>query len=145
MITNTRLICFKTNNDNYGSLTPLEVDEDIPFSVERIYYIYDVEQGVRRGFHSHKKLEQVLVCVHGSVKILVKTPFESEDVLLNRPDVGLYIGPAVWREMYDFSPDAVLVVFASRHYEIADYIRNYEEYVSFATGYFGGNKAKHEN
>ena len=139
MITNTGLIGFKTNNDNYGSLTPLEVGEDIPFSVERIYYIYDVEQGVRRGFHSHKKLEQVLVCVHGSVKILVKTPFESEDVLLNRPDVGLYIGPAVWREMYDFSPDAVLVVFASRHYEIADYIRNYEEYVSFATGYFGGN------
>ena len=140
LITNTRWIHFKTFNDNYGSLTPLEVGEDIPFPVNRIYYIYDVEQDVRRGFHSHKELEQVLVCVHGSVKILVKTPFESEDVLLNRPDVGLYIGPAVWREMYDFSPDAVLVVFASRHYEIADYIRNYEEYVSFAAGYFDGKK-----
>ena len=140
LITNTKLIHFKTFNDNYGCLIPLEVGEEIPFPVNRIYYIYDVEQGARRGFHSHKELEQILVCVHGTVKILVKTPFEQEDVLLDKPDTGLYIGPAVWREMYEFSSDAVLMVFASRHYETADYIRNYEEYVSFATGYFSGKK-----
>ncbi len=136
MITNTKLISFKTFNDNYGSLIPLEVEEDIPFAVNRAYYIFNVEQGVRRGFHSHKELEQILVCVHGSVKILVKTPFESEDILLDQPDIGLYIGPAVWREMYDFSSDAVLLVFASMHYDTSDYIRDYAEYEAFARKYF---------
>ena len=143
MITNTRLIPFKVFHDTYGSLIPLEVDEDIPFKIERAYYIFDVGKDIRRGFHSHKELEQVLVCVHGSVKILVKTPFESEDIVLDKPDTGLYIGPAVWREMYDFSPDAVLMVFASKHYNTLDYIRNYEDYVSFAKEYFdkkGKNK-----
>ena len=136
MVTNTRFVFFKKYTDNYGNLIPLEVGEEIPFNVNRAYYIYNVEDGVRRGFHSHRKLEQILVCVHGSVKILLKTPFQSEDVILDNPEKGLYIGPAVWRELYDFSPDAVLMVFASRHYEIQDYIRDYSEYEAFAREYF---------
>jgi len=116
----------------------VEEQMDVPFTIKRIYYIYDVEERVRRGFHSHNELEQALVCVHGSVKILVRTPYEEEDILLDDPEKALYIGPMVWREMYDFSPDAVLLVLASEHYDIQDYIRNYSEYEKLAVDYFKG-------
>ena len=78
----------------------------------------------------------MFICVSGQVKIQVKTPFEEEDILLDDPRKGLYIGPMVWREMYDFSPDAVLLVLASKHYDVNDYIRDYEEYEDMALTYF---------
>lgn len=132
---------FMRNEDpTYGTLTAIEGGMDIPFDVKRIYYIYDVPEGVRRGFHSHVDLHQILICVHGSVKILTKTPFEEEIVELSSESKGLYIGPMVWREMYDFSEDAVLLVLASEHYTEDDYIRNYDEYEKMALKYFGGEK-----
>ena len=122
--------------DGRGNLTPIEYPKQISFPLKRIYYIYDVGKDIRRGFHSHNNLEQVLIAVKGSVKILVKTPFEEEEIELNNPSEGLYIGPMIWREMFDFSNDAVLLVLASHEYDENDYIRNYEDYLEKAKKYY---------
>lgn len=122
---------YNIHSDKWGKLVALEGNGDIPFHIRRVYYIYGVENGVRRGFHSHKKLQQILICVHGSVKILLKTPKKEEIVTLDKANEGLYIGPNIWREMYDFSSDAVLLVLASAHYNENDYIRNYDDYVKY--------------
>ena len=127
---------FKVHLDKYGSLVPVEATGEVPFEIKRIYYIYGVPNEVRRGFHAHKKLHQVLICLNGSVKILVKTPNEEQVVELIRPDEGLYIGPMIWREMYDFSKDAILLVLASDHYSKADYERNYDQYLEIAAPFF---------
>lgn len=136
MVTNTSMINMPKYSDEYGSLVPIEALQNVPFPINRVYYIFEVEKEVRRGFHSHRHLHQALICVHGSVKILTKTPFEEEIITLNSPTKALYIGPMVWREMYDFSEDAVLLVLASEHYEVEDYIRNYEQYEKEAKSYF---------
>lgn len=133
---NIELMELPQYTDEYGSLVPIEESDTIPFGIKRVYYIYDVENGMRRGFHSHVNLEQVLVCVSGHVKILVKTPWEEEEILLDHPQKGLYIGPMVWREMFDFSEDAVLLVLASDHYKEEDYIRDYSKYEKMAQQYF---------
>ena len=133
---NTAMLKFKLNKDKYGSLIPIEAFVDIPFGIERVYYIFGVENGVRRGFHSHKQLHQAVICVRGSVKILLKTHKQEEIVTLDNPGEGLYIGPMIWREMYDFSNDAVLLVLASAHYDEDDYIRNFDKYVEEAKKYF---------
>ena len=93
--------------------------------------MYDTVQGVRRGYHAHKQLEQILICIHGSCKILMDNGKEKETVLLDKPYEGLYISNNIWREMYDFSPDAVLMVLASEYYTEDDYIRNYEDFLNF--------------
>ncbi|RDU22119.1 sugar 3,4-ketoisomerase [Anaerosacchariphilus polymeriproducens] len=129
---NTGMLKFRCIKDQYGHLTPIEATNDIPFEVKRIYYITNVESNVTRGFHSHKKLHQVLICVNGSVKIRLKIPNDQSTVELNDKSEGLYIGPMVWREMYDFSEGAVLLVLASEHYDENDYIRNYDFYVNEA-------------
>ena len=129
---NVGLIKFKDIKDKYGHLTPIEGNVDIPFSVKRVYYITGVEQGVTRGFHSHRQLHQVLICLNGSVKIRVNNPNEEEIIELNNPSIGLYIGPYVWREMFDFSEGSVLLVLASEYYDESDYIRNYDFYLEEA-------------
>ena len=131
---------YNVHTDKWGKLVALEGNGEIPFNIKRVYYIYGVEEGVRRGFHSHKKLEQVLICVHGSVKILLKTPEKEEIVDLNKANEGLYIGPNVWREMYDFSSDAVLLVLASDHFKPSDYIREYPDYEKYYNRYVRGKK-----
>lgn len=128
---NVELKNLDTYYDKYGKLTPLEEMDTIPFPIKRVYYIYEVEENMRRGFHSHKNLEQVLICVHGSVKILLKTPEEEQIITLNDPSKGLYVGPDIWREMYDFQDGAVLLVLASEHYQIDDYIREYKDYEKY--------------
>lgn len=114
-----------------GTLTFLEGSHHIPFEIKRIYYIYGVAKGARRGFHAHKKLEQVLVCVHGSCDVLLDNGTEKETVKLSNPSIGLYLGNHIWREMFHFSPDAVLLVLASEYYDESDYIRNYDEYINY--------------
>ena len=130
------MIEFPKHIDKYGNLVPIEEKDTIPFKIKRVYYIYDVEQNVRRGFHSHIELEQVLICVSGSVKILVKTPYEEKNILLNNPQEGLYIGPMIWREMFDFSKDAVLLVLADHEYDESDYIRDYDEFIKLGREYW---------
>ncbi len=129
---------FPPHGDDRGQLVAIETLQDIPFEVKRVYYIYDTKQGVRRGFHAHKALKQILVCVHGSCKIHLDNGTETEEVLLDKPTEGLYISSDMWREMYDFSPDAVLLVLASEHYTESDYIRNYDEFIKYV------KETKHE-
>ena len=112
----------------YGSLVAVEENETVPFPIQRTYYIYDVPAGCRRGFHAHMDLEQVLICISGQVNIHLRAPGESCEVTLDSPTRALYIGPMVWREMYDFSPGSVLLVLASKHYDPKDYIRDYAEF-----------------
>ena len=125
---NVKIIDFKNISDNRGSLTPIQFPNDIPFQIKRIYYIYDVKKGVERGFHSHRDLEQILISLGGSVKIRTKTPEEEQIFVLDKPNQGLYIGPYIWREMYDFSDNSTLLVLASHEYDEKDYLRNYDEY-----------------
>ncbi len=122
---------FQAHGDGRGNLVALEELKNIPFKVKRVYYIYDTKSGVRRGFHAHKHLEQILICVHGSCKIHLDDGSETEEVLLNNPTVGVYIANNMWREMYDFSSDAVLLVLASELYDEKDYIRNYDDFMKF--------------
>ena len=120
---------FQRYGDHRGQLVALEEGKEIPFSVRRVYYIYDTAQGVVRGKHAHKSLEQILICVHGSCKILLDNGKEKEEVILDNPQEGLYIANNIWREMSDFSADAVLLVLASNEYNEDDYIRDYQKFL----------------
>lgn len=122
------------HGDERGLLVAAEANKDIPFEIKRIYYITGAAHDIRRGFHAHKKLEQLLICVNGSCKVLMDNGSEREDVLLDKPNVGLYVGNNTWREMYDFSPNAVLLVIASEYYDESDYIRNYDEFIKYVRG-----------
>ena len=120
---------FPPHGDDRGQLVAIEALKDLPFEVKRVYYIYDTLSGVRRGFHAHKNLQQILVCVHGSCKIHLDNGFDTAEVVLDKPNEGHYISNDMWREMYDFSEGAVLLVLASEYYDEADYIRNYDEFI----------------
>lgn len=122
-------ISFPPHGDDRGQLVAVEQFKDLPFDIKRVYYIYDTLPGVRRGFHAHRNLEQVLICVHGSCKIHLDNGFETAQVTLDKPYEGLYISNDMWREMYDFSEGAVLLVLASQYYDESDYIRNYEDFL----------------
>lgn len=129
-----KTISFKKHGDDQGKLVYFEGLKDIPFDIKRIYYIFDVKKGARRGFHAHKELVQVLVCVKGSCKVMLDDGKNKETVLLDCPTKGLVVDGIIWREMYDFSSDAVLLVMASHYYDENDYIRNYDEFLSFVEG-----------
>ena len=124
---------FQPHGDERGQLVALEEYKDIPFEIKRVYYMYDTGKDVRRGYHAHKSLEQILVCIHGTCKILLDNGKEKKIVPLEKPYEGLYISNDMWREMYDFSPDAVLLVLASDFYKEDDYIRNYDEFIKFVS------------
>ena len=131
---NVKKYIFVSHGDERGQLVALEEFKDIPFDIKRVYYMYDTVSGVSRGHHAHKHLEQILICVHGSCNILLDNGTEKEVVLLDKPNEGLYIANDIWREMFDFSPDAVLMVLASELYDEADYIRDYEAFLEFVRG-----------
>ena len=122
-------IHFPPHGDDRGQLVAIEELADLPFDIQRVYYIYDTLPGVRRGFHAHRDLQQVLICVSGSCKIHLDNGRETAEVLLDKPWEGLYISNEMWREMYDFTEGAVLLVLASRHYDEADYIRDYDAFL----------------
>lgn len=122
---------FQPHGDDRGQLVALEEFKDIPFRVKRFYYMYDTIPEVVRGKHAHRNLEQILICIHGSCKVRLDNGKEKKEVSLEKPYEGLYIPGSMWREMYDFSEDAVLVVLASELYDEADYIRDYQEFLRF--------------
>lgn len=128
---NIKKYFFQRHGDTRGMLVAVEQQRDIPFEIKRVYYIYATQPDVRRGLHAHKTLEQVLICVHGSCKILLDDGTEKEIVVLDKSYEGLYVPKGIWREMYNFSPDTVLLVLASALYNEADYIRNYDEFLAF--------------
>ena len=125
-----KFIEFEIKGDNRGNLIALEEFRNIPFEIKRVYYIFGTKKGVRRGFHAHKNLQQVAICVSGSCKFLLDNGKERvEDIVLDSPSKGLFIDKMIWREMYDFSEDCILLVLASDYYDERDYIRNYSEFL----------------
>jgi dTDP-4-dehydrorhamnose 3,5-epimerase-like enzyme len=127
------LIDFPPLGDARGSLVALEALKTVPFQIMRIYYIFGTKAGVSRGFHAHKELKQVAVCVTGKCRMVLDDGHRRQDVWLDSPTKGLLIGNLVWREMHDFSFDCVLLVLASNHYEEEDYIRSYNEFKNLLT------------
>ena len=119
------------HGDERGHLVSFEEKIDVPFEIKRVYYMFDTKPGVVRGRHAHKSLEQLLVCVHGSVKILLDDGTEKKTIVLDNPYEGLYVANNMWREMSEFSEGAVLMVFASKYYDEKDYIRDYDEFLKF--------------
>jgi dTDP-4-dehydrorhamnose 3,5-epimerase-like enzyme len=123
-------IDFPPLGDERGSLVALETVKNIPFEIKRVYYIFGTAPGVARGFHAHKKLKQVAVCIAGKCRMVLKDGHQTDDAWLDSPSRGLFIGNMIWREMYDFTPDCVLLVLASEHYDESDYIRQFADFLN---------------
>ncbi len=125
----TKIIKFDTMGDKRGALIAIEQNIQIPFDIKRVYYIFNTKKNVIRGKHAHQNLAQVLVCLNGSCRILVNDGFTKDEYLLDQPDKGLYLGNNIWREMYNFSDNCILMVLASELYNSDDYIRDYEQFL----------------
>lgn len=127
-----RLIPLDVRGDERGRLVAIEGMSDVPFAIARVYYVYATSLGVTRGLHAHRALNQLAVAVSGSCTMLIDNGAQRAEVRLDDPAVGLGMGPMIWREMSDFSPDCVLMVLADAAYDEADYIRDYDQFLALA-------------
>jgi len=114
-----------------GNLTVIDGEENLPFSVSRIYYLYDIPSGETRGGHAHRELYQLIVAASGSFNVLLDDGINKKIVTLNRPDYGLLVVPGIWRELLEFSSGAICLVLASHKYDESDYIRQYEDFIEY--------------
>lgn len=124
---------FPELGDDRGSLVVMDKNSGVPFSARRVYHISGTVQGASRGFHAHKKLHQIAVCISGRCRMVLDDGVTREDVWLESPQFGVDLPPMLWHEMYDFSPGCVLLVIASDDYDEADYIRHYSEFKELVT------------
>ena len=129
-----QLIPLQVHGDERGGLIALEEGKNVPFKIKRVYYLIETRPNVRRGFHAHKSLRQLVVAVRGSCSFLLDDGKNSREIKLNNPSQGLSIDGLVWREMFEFSDDCVLMVLADALYDESDYIRNYDEFLNFTNG-----------
>ena len=124
------MLTFSQHGDERGHLVVVEGEQDIPFVVKRIFYMYGSDRNVVRGQHANRRSEFVLINVSGQSKIRVDDGLGNEAVFsLNRPHTGIYLPPMVWKDMFDFSPDSILLVLSSEHYDAEEYIRDHDEFV----------------
>lgn len=131
---NVKMLEFPQRGDERGHLVIVEGMKDVPFEIKRIFYIYGSDTDVVRGQHANKKSQFVLINVAGKSKVKVKDGLGNEAVFsLNRPHTGIYLPQMVWKDMYDFSDDSVLLVLSSEHYDPDEYIRDYTEFVKLVT------------
>ncbi len=131
MDNDVRLMEFNQRGDDRGHLVVVEGGTDIPFDIKRVFYIYGSDNNVVRGSHANRKSEFVLINVVGTSKVKVYYPNGNECIYaLNKPHTGIYLPRMVWKDMYDFSEDSVLLVLASEHYNPDEYIRDFEEYIN---------------
>ena len=121
---------FRDLGDERGKLVVIEGAQAIPFEIKRVFYIYDSDATVVRGQHANRESEFVLINVAGRSKVRITDGKEEFVVELNKPMMGVFLPKMIWKDMYDFSPDSVLLVLASTHYDGGEYIRNYEDYLS---------------
>lgn len=129
-----KILEFGDLGDERGKLVVVEGEQDIPFEIKRVFYIYGSDSEVVRGQHANRNSEFVLINVSGSSKVRVDNGFEEEIVELNRPRMGLYLPTMLWKDMYDFSEDSVLLVLANTHYDGKEYIRDYNEFLKEVGG-----------
>lgn len=127
---NYKIIDIPKINNTKGNIGVIE-NHTIPFDIKRVYYLFDVPSGAKRGGHAHKKLKQVLIAISGSFDVVLKNGKLKEIITLNRPDKGLLIENNIWRELENFSSGSVCLVLASEEFSEEDYIRNYKDYLSF--------------
>jgi len=116
--------------DARGALTVGEVPTEVPFAPERYFVVFDVPTVELRGEHAHKQCQQFLICLHGSCRVLLDDGAHRCEIILDRPDMGVFMPAMIWGTQYRYSPDAVLLVFASRPYEAEDYLRTYDEFLA---------------
>ena len=128
-IDDCRVVSLPQISDSRGYLSVVEGGRHVPFDIARVYYLYDVPQGVMRGAHGHKELEQLIIAVHGSFSLVLNDGHEKNTYHLERPDVGIYVAPMMWREILNMSDDAVCLVLASLPYDEGDYYREYERFL----------------
>ncbi|RDI97997.1 WxcM-like domain-containing protein [Dyella solisilvae] len=122
-------IPLQKHGDNRGMLIALERERNVPFDIQRVYYLFATKCDVHRGMHAHRNLNQLAVSVRGSVTFLVDDGGGPCEVVLDDPSQGLLLRRMVWREMYDFSDDCVLMVLADKLYDPADYITDYAQFL----------------
>lgn len=131
-IAGCKVIHIKTvSTVNAGELSFFEEMNDVPFNIKRIYYISKVPEGVRRGFHAHKKLKQFLFCPYGRIQLILENKYGREEIELSDPSIGILIEEPTWREMLWLQKDSVLCVVASEYYDVEDYIRDYDEFKKY--------------
>lgn len=130
-----KILEFAELGDNRGNLVVVEGNQDIPFEIKRVFYIYGSDQEVVRGQHANRKTEFVLINVGGTSKVKVDNGFETDVIELNKPRMGLYIPTMMWKDMYDFSKDSILLVLCSEHYDGKEYIRDYQEFMREVGGF----------
>lgn len=124
-----KVLTFAQLGDERGQMIVGECGKEIPFDIKRIFYMYHTQSSSVRGQHANRKSEFVLINLRGACKILVDNGFEQETLILDKPNKGVYLEKMVWKEMYDFSEDAILLVLSNERYDSNEYIRDYEEYL----------------
>jgi dTDP-4-dehydrorhamnose 3,5-epimerase-like enzyme len=130
-IYNCNVLALPKIHNRAGNITALNNSEDLPFDVNRVYYLYDIPGGELRGGHAHKELQQLIIAVSGSFDIVLDDGKNKKTVSLNRPYYGLYVIPGIWRELSNFSSGAICLVLASHKYDENDYIRDYPDFITW--------------
>lgn len=125
---NIEMINLKGIGDGRGLLVSVEAHKSIPFEIKRMYFLTQLKNDLPRGFHAHKNLRQLIICVNGDFDLILDDGKEKKEVHLNDPTKGLIIESMIWREMHNFSKDCVIMVLASEYYDETDYIRNYDDF-----------------
>jgi dTDP-4-dehydrorhamnose 3,5-epimerase-like enzyme len=131
---NIQILPMQRLGDVRGALIALEENKNVPFSVRRVYYLFDTQKGVKRGLHAHRTLRQLVIAVRGSCRFILDDGRERIELLLGDPGTGLLVESMIWREMLDFSDDCVLMVLADQLYDEGDYIRDYDEFIQLVRG-----------
>lgn len=125
-----RIIDLPRIADSRGALTVIEGHQHVPFEIRRVYYLYAVPNNASRGSHGHKKLEQLMIAISGSLDVIIDDGLKQKSVHLSSPHQGLYICSEIWRDLRNFSPGAICLVLASHHYDETDYYRDYREFLA---------------
>lgn len=127
-----KMICKPAKTPEEGCLCVAESEStSVPFEIKRIYYSYGIAKGITRGMHAHKNLKQILICIHGRIKISLNDGHRNESIIMSNPSEGIYVGPNIWRTMEWLEQGSVLLVLASEHYDESDYIRDYGEFIEW--------------
>ena len=124
-----KIIKIKKIRDTRGTLSVLEGNEDIPFDIKRIYYLYDLPTGTARGGHAHYSTIQLLICVRGSFSVIIDNGYEKKSIFLHKPNEGLIIPAGIWCELDNFSPNSIVLSVVSTPFSESDYVRDYDKFI----------------
>ncbi len=121
---------FQLRGDERGNLVVVEGNLQVPFDIKRLFYIFGVESNAVRGEHANLYSEFMMICIAGNCKVRLFDGYDEDIIVLQKPHQGLYIPKMIWKEMYDFSKDCILLVLSDKHYDATEYIRNKAEYMA---------------